>query len=257
MPNFHPLYAALLALLLSFAVAACERRPSEPAGAAATVAEVGQDASEAQSEGDEPLAGLPPADDPYVIVFLGDSLFAGFGLEEGEAAPEVFARTFRHPQGVSVEVVNSGRNGGTAQRALDRFKNRVPDEADAVLIEFGANDVYSGRALQELEADLIALAERARERGARPIIVGMAAPPRSGSRPPSGVWADAARAACADFYPFYFQAIIDQEGRSLDRDLLLPDGIHPNAAGAAAVGRDLAAWMEQTLAQRPPCGEGD
>lgn len=228
------------------ALFACSDRTPEEAPAAAVSADEIVEA--------EPDPGaLPPADDPYMIVFLGDSLFAGFDLGEGEAVPFVLQQYFVHPQGVSVELVNASRNGGTARRTVDLFERLVPEEADAVLIEFGANDIFSGRTPEEVIGDLAALAERARALGARPILIGLSAPARNRARPPEGIWAQAAEAACADLYPFYFEAVIDEAGRTLDPGLMLPDGLHPNAAGAEAIGRHLAAWLERTLARPAPC----
>lgn len=230
-------------LLLAAPLLACgPEAPEGPAAEIQTEPELGADGQ----------WDMPPADDPTIIVFLGDSLFAGFGLEEGQAAPDVFARQFRHPQSVAVEIVNSGRNGGTAERALQRFDERVPEGADVVLIEFGANDIYNGRSLEDLAGDLTALARRADEIGARPVVVGMAAPSRA-SGPPKGTWAEVAEATCADLYPFYFQALIDPAGRTLDRSYMQADGLHPNAEGAEAVGIALADWMEQALARPRPC----
>ncbi len=195
-------------------------------------------------------AAAAPASDPFTIVFLGDSLFAGFDLPPERAVPAVVQRTLRHPQGVSVEVVNAGVNGGRAITAIQRFPNAVPPETDMVLILFGANDLFTGRSTEEIAEDLRTLAGMTRDAGAEPVLVGLNAP-RRGQRESDGFYADVAQSVCAPLYPFYFRAIIEPDGRNLDRARMLPDGLHPNVDGAAAIGADLAQWLEGVL-RRPP-----
>src|SRR5690606_29368858 len=136
-------------LAAAAALCACDRAPEGDTSAPARPEPVEQ--AEAPAREAPALADLPPANDPYTLVFLGDSLFAGFDLGEGEAVPSVVQRHFTHPQGVSTRIVNVSRNGGTAQRSVGLFDRLVPAEADAVLIQFGANDIFSGRTPQELE----------------------------------------------------------------------------------------------------------
>ena len=80
---------------------------------------------------------------PLRLVALGDSLTAGYGLPPGQAFPDVLARALK-AKGWDVEVVNAGVSGDTAADGLARFDWSVPDGADAMIVELGANDMLRG-----------------------------------------------------------------------------------------------------------------
>ncbi|MDR2144458.1 MAG: GDSL-type esterase/lipase family protein [Treponema sp.] len=72
---------------------------------------------------------------PPVIVCFGDSLTAGEGAERSEAWPALIQ------QRVKARVINAGRNGDNTLDALNRIEEVLSQKPDAVIVEFGANDV--------------------------------------------------------------------------------------------------------------------
>ena len=80
---------------------------------------------------------------PVKIVALGDSLTAGFGLPANQAFPAKLASALK-AKGNNVTIVNAGVSGDTATGGLERLDWAVPKDADAVIVELGANDMLRG-----------------------------------------------------------------------------------------------------------------
>ncbi|HVB90453.1 MAG TPA: GDSL-type esterase/lipase family protein, partial [Beijerinckiaceae bacterium] len=80
---------------------------------------------------------------PIQVVALGDSLTAGYRLPQNEAFPAVLQRALRKA-GWNVNIVNAGVSGDTATDGLDRLDWSVGKNADAVILELGANDMLRG-----------------------------------------------------------------------------------------------------------------
>lgn len=171
------------------------------------------------------------ADGAPAIVALGDSLFAGYGLPEGQSFPARLQQALAE-KGVEVAIANAGVSGDTSAGGLARLDWSVPEGTDAVLVELGANDALRGLPPAQTEANLDAIVSRLKDRGIAVLVAGMRAPPNMG-----GDYADAfdpvfARVASrhdAALYPFFL------EGVAAVPELNQPDGMHPNAEGVDAI----------------------
>ena len=86
------------------------------------------------------------------LVALGDSLTAGFGLAPGKAFPDRLEAALR-AKGWDVKVINAGVSGDTAADGLARYDWSVPQDADALIIELGANDMLRGMKPERDEDD--------------------------------------------------------------------------------------------------------
>ena len=100
-----------------------------------------------------------------VIVALGDSLTAGYGLPQDQSFPAQLEAALK-ARGHDVRVVNAGVSGDTALAGLQRLDWAVPDDADAVIVELGANDALQGLPPDRTKATLAKII--ARERKERP-----------------------------------------------------------------------------------------
>ena len=78
------------------------------------------------------------------MVVLGDSLVAGYGLPPGAAFPEQLAARLED-EGYLIEVVNAGVSGDTTSGGLARLEWSIGTQADAVVLELGANYVCLAR----------------------------------------------------------------------------------------------------------------
>ena len=127
------------------------------------------------------FAGASAQAKPITIVALGDSLSAGYQLPTAKAFPVQLEAALK-ARGHAVTVVNAGVSGDTTAAGLDRLAWAVPPEADAVIVELGANDALRGlnpaEARKNLDKILAALVADKRDL----LLAGMRAP---GNMPPA------------------------------------------------------------------------
>jgi len=180
------------------------------------------------------LAGAPlrQADSrPLRLVALGDSLSAGLGLPPGQAFPDRLQASLR-AKGWDVDVVNAGVSGDTARDGLARYDWAVPPGADALIVEFGANDMLRGLPPEATKKALSAILDRARAARLAVLIAGMRAAPNLGAdygRDFDSIYSTLAKAYDADLYPFFL------DGVAADPKLNQKDGLHPNANGVNVI----------------------
>ena len=181
-----------------------------------------------------------PAPGP-VVVFLGDSLTAGFGLAAEDALPEQVASIFQ-AEGIEARVVNAGVSGDTTANGLARFDWSVTAaNADLVVVALGANDYLMGMDPEIVKQNLSAIIQKAKDSQIECILVDLQprSTPEEGSR-------DAAFAA---IYPdlatqfglkYYSSLMIGVENQP---DLLQSDGLHPTAQGVKVMAENLAKFL--------------
>lgn len=189
--------------------------------------------------GGEPAPAVPRGDEVAtraaavaapVILFVGTSLTAGYGLDPSEAYPaRIQARL--DSAGIGYRVVNAGVSGETSAAALRRVEWLFAQEPPAVLVlETGGNDGLRGQDPDSLGANITAILEAARRLTPTPklILAGMEAPPNLGERYTSrfrAVFPRAAAQSGAVLIPFLLEGVggVDSLNQA--------DGIHPTAAG--------------------------
>jgi acyl-CoA thioesterase-1 len=173
---------------------------------------------------------------PVKIVALGDSLTAGLGLSANAAFPARLERALAQ-KGIAAEVVNAGVSGDTSADGLSRLDWSVPDDADAVILELGANDALRGIDPAQTRANLDAILKRLTARKLPVLLAGMRAPPNLGAeytKAFDAIYPDLAAAYGTLLYPFFL------DGVAAERGLNQGDGLHPTAAGVdVIVGRML------------------
>ena len=180
--------------------------------------------------GDRPGTGQPSGPKPR-IVFLGDSLTAGYGLDADEAFPSLIQGRLR-AAGLDFEVVNAGVSGDTSAGGLSRIDWSLDGDVQVLVLALGGNDALRGLSTAELERNLGRIIERARGRGVLVILAGMEAPPNLGPAYTSAfraVYRDLASRHGVAFIPFLLDGVAGNAG------LNQADGIHPNAAGSKRV----------------------
>ncbi|HSB58846.1 MAG TPA: arylesterase [Methyloceanibacter sp.] len=182
-----------------------------------------------------------------VIVAFGDSLTAGLGLPEKDSFPAQLERALK-ARGQEVKVVNAGVSGDTAAAGLARLDWAMPDDANAVIVELGANDALQGLDPAATKATLEKIITELKARGLPILLAGMEAPPNLGKD-----YVDQFRALYADLaqrydlilYPFFL------DGVALDGQYTLGDGMHPNAEGVARIVDGILPKVEELLARVP------
>ena len=184
------------------------------------------------------------ADAPRII-FLGDSLTAGLGLDVSQSFPSVIQERLDRG-GYGYEVVNAGVSGDTSAGGLRRLDWAMSEGNPRVLvIALGGNDGLRGLPPEQLEENLGAIIERGQKRGLTVILAGMEAPPNFGADYTARfrrVYVTLAEKYRVRFIPFLLDGVAGVAA------LNQPDGIHPNTRGAAMVADLVWRALEPELA---------
>ena len=172
------------------------------------------------------VAPVRAADAPVLLV-VGDSISAGFGLGNGEGWVTLLADRIAR-QGPPYRVVNASISGDTTAGGRARLPQLLKQHKPAVvLIELGGNDALRGGDLAATRANLDAMVQASQAAGARVLLVGMQLPPNYGSayvRAFGALFADVGKARNVSVVPFVFEGFAD------DLTQFQPDRIHPTAA---------------------------
>jgi acyl-CoA thioesterase-1 len=193
-------------------------------------------------------AAAPAVSAARTVVFLGDSLTAGYGLADpaSEAYPALIGARLR-AAGATWKVVNAGISGDTTAGGLRRVDWTLRAPVDVLVVALGANDGLRGVDPAVTAANLRGIIERARARhpGVRILLAGMQLPPELGANHTAAfarVFPDVAAATGASLVPFLL------DGVGGDPALNLADRIHPNAAGHAVMAATVWPHLEPLLA---------
>jgi len=192
------------------------------------------------------LVGLSAtAPSPGIVLFLGDSITAGYGLDIGQAFPGQIQKKI-DAKGWNFKVINAGQSGDTSAGGLTRLDWLLKNRIDVLVLELGANDGLRGLSVEEMKKNLQAIIARtkARNPNAKIIIAGMKVPPNMGTdygRRFEAVFSDLAKKNRAVLIPF----ILERVGGM--RELNLPDGIHPTAKGHEIVANNVWKVLEPVL----------
>ena len=182
------------------------------------------------------VAGLG-ATETRTIVFFGDSLTAGYGLDPDEAFPALIQKKLAEA-GRPWRVVNAGLSGETTAGGLRRLDWVMRQPIDLFVLELGGNDGLRGIPPEASRANLQAMIDRIRTRfpNAAIVLAGMQVPPNMGpdySRQFAVMYPELAKKNQATLIPFLL------EGVGGEPSLNQPDGIHPNAEGHSKVAQTI------------------
>ena len=183
--------------------------------------------------------GEGPAADPakgagfdHVLLVLGDSLSAAYGMERSESWPSLLQERLTE-HGHRYRVFNSSIVGDTTESGLSRLP-RLLDQLrpSIVLIELGGNDGLRGLPLEVTRSNLASMIDQSQAAGAQVILAGIQLPPNYGKTYIEGfsnMYPSLAQQSGTAFIPFLL------EGVALNPSLMMEDGIHPTAAAQPLV----------------------
>ena len=177
------------------------------------------------------------------VVFLGDSLTAGLGVDADEAFPAIVAETLRR-DGRAVDVVNAGVSGDTTAGGLRRLDWPLRQKPDVVVVGLGGNDGLRGLELKASEENLRAIVNRSREAGASVLLLGMLIPPNYGPEYTARfreIYPRVAKETGATLVPFLLEGVGGEAG------LNQPDGIHPTAEGHRVIAANVVTPLRDLL----------
>ncbi len=174
-------------------------------------------------------AAATPANEAPVVLVVGDSLSAEYGLKAGDgwvALLQARLATQKKPY----RVVNASISGDTTSGGRSRLPAALRTHKPAIVVlELGGNDALRGLPLNSTRDNLLAMARAAQQAGAKVVVVGMQVPPNYGAsyaRDFEGLFTDVAKQAKTALVPFLLKGIAD---RADAMDWFQPDRIHPLA----------------------------
>ena len=190
---------------------------------------------------------LAGAGETKTLLFFGDSLTAGLGLEDPsvQAFPALIQKKI-DAAGLPWRVVNAGLSGETSAGGLRRVDWILRQRVEVFVLELGGNDGLRGLAPETTRANLQAIIDRVREKSpaTKLVLAGIAAPPNMGAdftRAFAAIFSELAEKNHVTFVPFLLEGV---GGRP---ELNQPDGIHPTAEGHAAVAETVWAVLKPLL----------
>lgn len=191
-----------------------------------------------------------PAQEAKTILFLGDSLSAGYGLPSEQSFPALIGDRLRQ-RGLPYEVVNAGVPGDTSAGGLRRIDWLLRRPVDILFLELGANDMLRGLPLDSTRDNLQAIIDktRAANPAVKIVVAGMLAPPNMGpdySTEFRALFPALAEANDAVLMPFLLARVAARP------ELNLADGIHPNVEGQQIVADDVWEVLEPLLSTGGP-----
>jgi acyl-CoA thioesterase-1 len=198
-----------------------------------------------------PAAGERPdltaAARPLRIVALGDSLTSGHRLSRQDAYPAVLQQLLDEA-GLPCEVLNHGVSGDTTAGGLRRLDAALAERPQILIVALGANDGLRGVPVAQVRANLDTILRRTRERGIQAVLVGMEALPRFGWQYTldfHAMFPELARQHRTPLVPFMLADVFG------DSSLMSADHVHPNAAGARVIARNIFTYV-RPLAEAVP-----
>ena len=180
------------------------------------------------------------------IVFLGDSLTEGFGLDKNEAFPHLFAQALKERGYQNIKVINAGISGSTSASAVSRLKWYLRIKPTILILALGANDGLRGVNPQAMKKNLETTIQMAQEQQIQVVLAGMKVPPNYGIKYAEdfeSVFPDLAQKYKIPLIPFLLEGVAAQP------ELNLPDGIHPNQKGHQIITKLMLEYLLPLLPQ--------
>src|SRR4029077_11283764 len=106
------------------------------------------------------------------IVFLGDSLTAGYGLDLEQSVPALVQKQL-DADGYKYDVVNAGVSGDTSAGGLRRLDWALDGDVRILVLELGANDGLRGLPVADMKKNLKTIIGAAKMRGIDVLLTGM------------------------------------------------------------------------------------
>ena len=166
------------------------------------------------------------------IVVVGDSLSSGYGIAAEQSWVAMLEDRLQ-AEGYGYRIVNASIAGDTSAGGLARLPRLLAaHDPQLVVIELGGNDGLRGQPVAALRDNLAKMIEMAKQSGAAVVLAGIQIPPNYGT-----TYTQALAAVYPELAERFETPLIEfiLEDVALRRDLMQPDGIHPNAAGQEVV----------------------
>jgi acyl-CoA thioesterase-1 len=179
------------------------------------------------------------AAEPVKIVAFGDSLTSGHRLPKSEAYPARLEAALKD-EGIDAAVVNHGVSGDTTTGAIRRLQAALDEKPRILIVALGVNDGLRSVPVPQVRRNLEQIIEAAQKQGAAVVLCAMEALPLSGWQYTidfHNLYVDLAAKYSVPLVPFVMMGVLGNP------DLMSPDGVHPNAAGAKVLAATILPYV--------------
>ncbi len=162
-----------------------------------------------------------------IIVAVGDSLTAGYGVAEEESYPALLGKKLKS-DGYNCRVVNSGVSAETSSGLLSRVGWVLGLNPDIVILETGANDGLRGIDPEMVEKNIRDILFRLKEAEVITVLAGMKMTLNLGPsyvKKFNSIYPKFENESDIIFMPFFLKDV------AMKNELTLGDGLHPNGDG--------------------------
>ncbi len=173
------------------------------------------------------LAAPTLAADRPVIVCFGDSITAGYGLQNGQAYPDFLEKRL-DSRGYHYKVINQGTIGATTKDAVASLPSVLRSHPEIVIVEFGGNDGLRCLPTNQTRKNLDTVLTTLEDAHIKVLLAGITLPPDYGPdyiHAFEQVFSDLAAKHHAAFVPMIYKDLIHIP------NTIQQDGIHPTAKG--------------------------
>jgi len=175
------------------------------------------------------------------LLVLGDSLSAGYGINQGNGWVELL----RHDWNDHHQIINGSISGDTTGGGLNRLPLLLEKfSPDYVLLELGGNDGLRGQPLNLMKNNLLTMIKLCREAGAEPILFGMRLPPNYGRRYSdafAAVYPQLSAQEKVVLIPFQLEELAVTEG------MIQQDGLHPTAKAQPIIKQVIKDYLQPLM----------
>lgn len=183
------------------------------------------------------------------ILFMGNSLTAGFGLEPSEAFPALIQQKIRNA-GMNFKVIPAGLSGETTTSGLRRIDWLFKQKVDVFVLELGGNDGLRGITLALTKQNLQDMIDKAKSYNPKIkiILAGMEVPPNMGDVYTAEfrkMYPELSKKNNVVLIPFLLDGVGDRP------ELNQRDGIHPTAEGHTVVAETVWKYLKPVLQSLP------
>lgn len=201
----------------------------------------------ALGEAPAPQPPVAPARPPLILV-LGDSLSAGYGLDRKQGWVFLLEQRLRE-RGLPQRLINASITGETTSGGRTRLPSLLAQhQPDLLIIGLGANDGLRGLGFGLIRNNLKEMIKAGRASGSQVLLMGLRLPPNYGAAYTAGFQA-------------VFQQLAQEEGVALvadllagvaeDRNLMQADDLHPNATAQPRILDNVWPVLEPLLKTMP------
>ncbi len=179
------------------------------------------------------------------IVFFGNSITAGYGVEQSEAFPALIQAKIDSLK-LPYKVINAGVSGETSAGGKSRIDWVLQQPVDVLVLELGANDGLRGIPLSETSKNLQSIIDEVKKKysAAKIVLAGMEIPPNMGKKYTDEfreLYRQLAEKNQTLLIPFLLKNVGGEP------ELNQPDGIHPNVQGHKIVAENVWAVLKDIL----------